>query len=574
MPRLSVRRPPYRLLFLLPAATVLAAGLGTWRFLAPHPPAAEALAGRLAAAPPGVSAAALLEKKWIEGALGEIYLPAPLGSPPCPEGVQSASAEFRGEVRAAMNGGMASLEALHRRRNHWLSGFALGHRLVAENRLADADALFDRLLSRQGYRERIELAQIARSSGRLDREPWNEELAALIHMLAAAGALKIHRNEVGGDLWWTLRSPIAGAKLYYARERRGLVLQVTDGFAVDIPSPGCPPGPGALSSHDLYNNLIVGYVRVTPFEETVEKRQAEFARDYQDPPDENPLLAVLAARVARFEEEPRDEGRLWALSNAEKLLRDLRQQGRLSGNARLALNLAQLLEGEVATSPPEARDALLAQEAALVALAGKERAQVSGGQRPAFDAAFTRLALLEAGRKRAAPPPVPEALLGGLSSGERQGLDRALFALERRRDPVAWARLATLGADAEVRERLGKEHRPWLAALREDAAAAVARAAAGLDDPERRRLTREAGALLRPGDSTPLELTELRGSFGWAFWAGSVLRSALGALLAALLAAALAGLSAYWLAIQLRFRRELFTSFYRTEARQRLESAR
>lgn len=577
MARLAVRRPPYRPLFALPTLAVLLVGLGTWWLLAPHPPAAEALAGRLAASPAGVSAAALLEKGWIESALGEVYLPAPLGAPPCADGVQSVSAEFRAEARAAMAGGTAALEALHRRRNHWLSGLALGHRLVAENRLADADALFDRLLSRQGYRERIELAQIARRSGRLDGEPWNEELAALIHMLAASGALKIHRNEVGSDLWWTLRSPIALAKLYYARERRGLVHQVLDGFAVDIPSPGCPPGPpgpGSLSSHDLYNNLIVGYVRVTPFAEKAEKRQAEFARDYKDPAAENPLLAVLAARVAGLEKEARDEGRVWALSNAEKLLRDLRQQGRLPGNARLALNLAQLMEGEVAASPPEARDALLAQEAALLAQAAKGRSQVADAQRPAFDAAFTRLALLEAGRRRTAPPPVPETLRQGLASEKQQALDRALFALERRREPAAWARLVTEGADAPLRERLGKEHRPWMSALREDAAAAVARAAAGLDDPERRRLTREAGALLRAGDSTPGDLAELRRSFGWVFWAGSVLRSALGAILTALVAATFAGLFAYWLALQLRFRRELFTSFYRTEARQRLKSAR
>lgn len=574
MARLAVRRPPYRPLVLLPAVAVLVFGLGTWWLLSPHRPAAEALAGRLAAAPGGVSAAALLEKGWIEGALGEVYLPAPLGAPPCPEGVKSVSDEFRAEVRAAMNGGTAALEALHRQRNHWLSGLALGHRLVAENRLADADALFDRLLSRQGYRERIELAQIARRSGRIDREPWNEELAALISMLAASGSLKIYRNEVGDDLWWTLRSPIACAKLYYARERRGLVHQVLDGFAVDVPPPGCPPGPGAISSHDLYNNLIVGYVRVTPFAETPEKRKAEFARDYKDPAGENPLLAVLAARVARIDKEPADEGRVWALSNAEKLLRDLRQQGRLPGNARLALNLAQLMEGEVAASPPEARDALLAQEAGLLALAGKARAQIPEGQRPAFEAAFTRLALLEAGRKRTAPPPVPEALRRGLPSEKQQALDRALFALEQRREPAAWARLATEGADAGIREKLGKEHRPWMSALRADAAAAVARAAAGLDDPERKRLTREAGALLRAGDSTPPELALLRGSFGWAFWAGSVLGSAVGAIVTALLAATLAGLVAYWLAIQLRFRRELFTSFYRTEARQRLRNAR
>lgn len=577
MARLAVRRPPFPLLFALPALAVLLAGGGTWWILSPHPPAPEELASRLANAPGGVSAAALLEKGWIEGALDEVYLPAPLGAPPCVEGVESVSAEFRAETRAAMNGPTAALEALHRRRNHWLSGLALGHRLVAENRVADADALFDRLLSRQGYRQRIELAQIARRSGRLDGEPWNEELAALIHMLAASGSLKIHRNEVGGDLWWTLRSPIAGAKLYYARERRGLVHQVLDGFAVDIPSPGCAPGEGGLSSHDLYNNLIVGYVRVRPFEETPEKRKAEFARDYKDPAGENPLLAVLAARVARLDKEPADEGRVWAISNAEKLLRDLRQQGRLPGNSRLALNLAQLMEGEVAASPPEAREALLAQEAALLALAAKGRAQVADVQRPAFDAAFTRLALLEAGRRRTAPPPVPDALRKGLASDKQQALDRALFALERRREPAAWARLATEGAegaDDGIRERLGKDHRPWMSALREDAAATVARAAAGMDDPERRRLTREAGALLRTGDSTPEELVTLRRSFGWAFWAGSILRSALGAFLAALFAAAFAGLFAYWLALQLRFRRDLFSSFYRTEARQRLRNAR
>ena len=411
--------------------------------------------------------------------------------------------------------------------------------------------------------------------GKLWEGPGTGELTTLIYLVQASGYVKILNQQKGDDdLWWTLKSPIAGGKLIYARERGLLVDKVIDGYELDLPL-DC--GLATLSSYDLYNNLIVGYLRVADFQSTPEKRQEEFGRSYTDPPAENPLQALMRQDAEALQKDPSRESWVWALSNAERLLRDRRRERRgYPQNARLAINLAGLLESAVERTPPEALAALLQQQLELLAVANGHRAQIPAGtEQKTFDRALVRLKLLAAARQ---PQPLqtPPDAIAALDPAQKKSAELVQAAQVLRGEPASWARLAVGGDDAGETAQLGLGPRraPWLSALRQDLAAALARRADGLEIEEQRKVEQLASALLQMDDPRPPELAELRKRLGWRTQLEGWLHSLWGALLVALLAAGLAWYILHWLAVQLQLRRELFSSFYRIEAEQRLRRLR
>jgi hypothetical protein len=260
------------------------------------------------------------------------------------------------------------------------------------------------------------------------------------------------------------------------------------------------------------------------------------------------------------------------VSNAERLLRERLWGGSLAPpDPLLAVNLAQLAESARGTAPPAARRGLAWLEHALVAAARSGRPRVPAARGPVFDRALARVALLDAVRRGAAPE-LPVDLVSGLDEEGREAAGAVAVAVALRSAPDRWAAAATGDDPAAGGDALDGRRGEWLAASRADLAAALARQVRGAPAPVRRPVARRARALLAPGDPRPAVLAEIEQGLPW-WWRLSPQRwltGPLAAAVAAALAAVVAALVGWWIAIQLRLRRSVFTSFYRLEAEERV----
>lgn len=619
-------RPAAPLLAALPWVLALAAGAATFAAVRAAAPAPAEL-GRLLPTRLTAERAMAVEAGWVEAAFPERYLASPPPAPPCPEGLATVPADLRRRVAelqpAARRGDEAALAALgelaRERAESWLPSLAYAHALIAHGRLGDAERVLDQSLERGAGGRLNAAAKEARRRGW--RGPPREEVLAAIHLLHAAGYVKIERNRPSSpDLWRALKDPIGHTRLVAPGDPSWLELR--------LPAPGCTGGEAALTTFDLYNDLIVGYLATADFHETEAARARELRRDYRDPPDENPLQAVLVR--AREEWRPEREYRVWALSNAERLLRDRLWGSELAPpDPLLAVNLAQLLESARDEAPAQALRGLDRQQAALAAAAVAARGRVPAAQREDFDRVLARVALLAAIRG-GKPPELPPEATAGLDDEARRTAAAVGAALTLRARPQAWTAAAASGdvraapapggdgpdggdgearagdrgaaaaasggrgaggagtprdgagppaaspLDAEAAEALADRARPWLAASRADLAASLARQVRGAPEPVREEVARVAEALLRPGDPRPAELAEIeRGlGFAWRLSPAVLATSGWAAAVAALAAAVVAGLLGAWIALHLRLRRALFTSYYRLEAAERLRGPR
>jgi len=575
----EAKRPSNPLFKLLPWALALAAFLGTVLLFRTSRPQAEVIGALLGSAEPVPSlVTGAVEKSWMDGQFPEEerYLLAPPGPPPCPwgvEGVEPARAKGVQEAIEMGPGGIPRLRELHQQNSGWLTGLALGRLWIDQNELTKAEGLYETLLTRRTNREKIELAQLAVRENRPLTGPATPDLTAMIYLLQASGYVQILNNRSGDKIWWTLRSPLACGKVIYARENQSLIDKVVEeGYDLSLPPPGCVAAEWpSISSFDLYNNLIVAYLRTRGLHDSPENRKREFVRGYKDPPDKNPLFTILQKEMAEIDQNPEGESWVWAISNAERLLRD-RLRARADGypkSARLGLTVASLMESAVERTPPEALPALLRQERELLRIARTERDEVGPAQYAAFDRGLARLLVVTASRD-GREADLDEQIAASLSPEQGSAIALVRLAQSRRKDPAVWAALALEGPDQEVVEKLGKRIEAWRAASRSDLAAAVARLGIGEDKVTQRRLLDTADAILELRDTVPPELSALRDQVGisWRIW--SLLRSRIGAWLFAAGIAFVAWLLGVWLALQLRLRKELFTSFYRSEVEQRL----
>lgn len=556
----------------LGAAAAAALALTWWAAARPAP---EELAALLPPEPESRHVQAV-EREWIDDAFELRWIPAPPASPPCPDGVRTVPGPLRNAVAGALAGGtspdaLARLGALAREhRESWLPALAYAVRLIEAGRLADAERVLDAQLE-GGAGAALE----ARVRTRRDRG-WaqpREEVLAAIHLLHAAGYARLARHRTDPSLWPALKNPIGYAKL------------VADGptwIRGRLPAPGCGEEEGrSLSTYDLYNNLIVGYVDPGGFTGSAAARARELHRRYDDPPEANPLQEVMQAMLAEPEGEPAPEREswLWAVSNAERLLRE-----RLWGTAAppdplLALNLAQLYESARPLARDEALAPLAAGQAELVAAARAARDRVPETARPEFERALVPLELaaaVTAGR----PPAIPEEAAAALGPAERETVEAMRSALRLRAEPAVWVAVVTGEKDDEEAaaaiETLGARRRAWRSASRSDFAASLARQVVGGPEELRRDVARRAETLLLPGDERPAALDEIEEGLGlgWRLAPRVLLTSGWAAVLLAALAAAAGGALGWWIATVARLRRSLFTSYYRLEAAERLRGAR
>lgn len=487
-----------------------------------------------------------LERGWVDQTLPADYLPTLVLEPPCrlenaPDWAAEAFAAFRGQDETIL----AGLAGDHP--GSWLP--PLLHSQVLAERGAEPRALevLRRFTAGPAYRRLADSRGLSADDQR-----------AMIHFWHRLAYLQHQTNSRDAKLFWqSLKNPIGRVKVLSASGAAGLPKDAPTWDQHRIYPPGCSTA--RLSSFDLYNNLLVAYLEVPGFQETKKGRDQEFARGYRDPAGQNPWQVALER--ARQQELSRREGFVWAISNAEKLLRD-RRANRLGPpeHAHLALNLA-LLASEAAALAPEVRGAFWQQISGLIDQAASFSS--SGPATPEFAAGLARLRLLRQIELPGAPPAPAPSAAPAASAAITETLGRVAAAVAVRGDKDTF--LAVLAGKRELPE-LGEAAGAWRAALRQDLAAAIAAAVPPSASPAAREAAVEQSRRVLRGAAKPRELEQLEASLPLSARLGSGSSAAPFRLFVSLLAAVAAFLAWRFLERELLYHEYLFTSFYRREA--------
>ncbi len=307
----------------------------------------------------------------------------------------------------------------------------------------------------------------------------------------------------------------------------------------------------------------VAYLQ-SDFNDNGASQRAEFDRAYRDPPHQNPLQQAL--RRARVQEISLRESWVWALSKTERLFRDyLRTGDGPPGDPRLCLTMAEVMAEAEHLVDLEIREILWRHITELLDHAASRRSQLPGEQIVALEVGIARLRLLAAIRDRDD--------LSGLNSdglGAHRNLTITAIRLATTSRTDRATRDAILSgspeATATLHEQLADRAGDWQAALRKDAAEALAIAGLHETTASQRRAHLWIARSLLGNEATPEALEDLEASLGawqdaylWFFtpWGRS---------LSAAIAGILAGIALGWWVVQIRLRKALFTSFYRLEA--------
>lgn len=488
-----------------------------------------------------------IERGWVEAALPADYLPTLVVETPCR---LENPPSFAGEAFAAFRAGdeVALADLASENSGSWLPPL-----------------LFSELLLRRG--EKARALQVLLNFTRGSRYKYiseNSYLSAddqrgMIHFWHRFAYLQHETQTRDAKLFWqSLKNPIGRVKVLSNSGESELPKDAPTWDEHRLRAPGCSST--KLTSFDLYNNLLVAYLEAPGFEESERKRQVEFTRRYNDRPADNPLLHAL--QKAKSREIERREGFVWAISNAERLLRDRAANGRgLPAHSQLALNLA-LLSSEAVQLVPELRRPFWKLIGELM-----EQAAGGGDVSPEFGRGLTRLRLLrqietaKGGPVSLPPNLAPEGEAPAESFAEK--VKRVEAATTSRRQVES--ALALLKGEREP-EGLGPAAGDWLSALRQDVAAAlVAQLPEDAGADERQETSRQARRILR-GDAPPASLVALEDTLPFSTRLAASLRSNTGRVFLATLAAVLVFLLSWWLERELRYRKYLFTHFYRREA--------
>jgi hypothetical protein len=512
-------------------------------------------------------ATAAEESQWVANGFATGYLMAPVGPFPCRECVdrlppadraaarQAFDAMAAGDGEAAISAEAAIADA---HPGNLLVADILGTALIRAERFAEADQVISKALDSTDSDERI-IAAARSLSSNFDLD--DVQFSTIIHLHHALGIARL--SEAGSEPPWKAVKNVIGSVRELSRKRLlGTAKGQSTASKLLIAAPGCPPSPGSLSSYDLYNNLIVGYVRRPDYKDTDVNRRHEFARPSKTYP--SPIYQLLMAQVERAKANGwKDESFLWALSNAEQVL-DFRRPD----DARLNVNIVQLLDWwmdaarckEICT--PDLVKGLHALLDDLIARAIR-RHNVPSEQQREFATAVTRL-LAESHADRAALAADLATIRGWLPAEQAQAADDLLNA-ERARaalpqfvvDPQPDTELAV--------DKLGHRADRWYAAALSDFVATAATWAGGRSATEKRQIIVASRQLLGAA-SPPPELVELESHLPWTqrvavrltaskSWWASV----------GLFFAVIVWLAVVWILLQIREWRALHGSFYNAE---------
>ncbi len=491
---------------------------------------------------------------------------APVGPMPCRAAVDRLPPAERPAALAAFNATIAgddeaTIEALtplaDANRTNLIVADMLATSLVRAGRYADADSVITQSLDSTDLDERIiAAARAPNSTLQFD----DVQFSTVIHLHQALGIARLWEANAPPP-WKALKNVIGSVKQLSRTRLIGTVKNAATVSRLRIPAPGCGSDASSLTSHDLYNNLIVGYLR-RPYTDTAGDRQKEFGRSSKNGPGAVSRL-FQAQEEAALQNGWKNESQVWALSNAEQLL-----DGRRPDDARLDYNLVLLLEWwslpehcGAACTPSLLAD-LGAVEDDLIATALRRR-NVAPDQQREFALGMTRM-VAHSHLDRTKFASDLEALRAWLPPEKAGAIDDLLNAAQVRAMLPKWT-IDPSPVSEPPFEKLRRHADAWRAAALTDFTAAAAGWAVGHSPLEKRQVLIASRQLLGTTAAPPeVQLLEkelpagarlqviLSGS---PFWWGFV--AAAGALVLWLLLV--------WILLQVREWRTLRKSFYNVE---------
>jgi tetratricopeptide (TPR) repeat protein len=522
----------------------------------------EAMREELAQVPVLPRATAEVEREWVrDGFGGEQWLVAPVGPVPC----AAPGDELATDALALQQTGEPAtrIDALSALSDtdpaNLIVALLLGTNLIEAGRYAEADRVLSQALDRTRDDEQI-IAAARDPRTRLDLSDQN--VSTVIHVHHALGVARLAQSSTQPP-WKSLKNVIGSVKPLSQRRLLGSSRGEPSWSKLLIAAPGCATaGPGALSSYDLYNNLIAGYMRGGRFEGDAAMRAREFARPAKTYP--SAVHELLLAQIKRAEANGwQNEAQLWALSNVEQLL-----DWRRPDDARLNLNAIQIIDcwlagdrcpNDVCTTELRAR--LTTQKDELLEQALLRR-NVAPDQQRAFAQATTRLlAMSTLPRSRVAD--AANAMREWLPPSQAAVINDLVDADAARAELPRWI-TRTAAEDAQPPEkRIGRNAQAWRSAADLDFAAAAATWAATRSPGEQRDVliaTRQLLGAAKP----PRAVVDLESRRDDRLSIRLAASKAWFALVAVFLAA-ITMLVLFWMLVVIRDARTLRTSFYNVE---------
>ncbi len=387
------------------------------------------------------------------------------------------------------------------------------------------------------------------------------QFSTVIHLHHALGIARL--SEAGSEAPWKALKNVIGSVKELSRKRLlGTVRTSATASKLLIPAPGCPPDAASLSSYDLYNNLIIGYVRRPDYSDTERNRLREFERGAKTYPGVVRQLFVAQRERAR-KDGWKNEAQLWALSNAEQVL-----DWRRPDDARLDFNIAQLLDwwtsadhcGDVCK--PELLAGLRSVEDELVE-AAVHRRNVTTEQQREFATGMTRM-VAQSHLDRTKLASDLDVLRGWLPPEKAQTVDDLVNAERVRVELPQWIVDPHPEADP-ASEKLGRRAESWRAAAYSDFVSAAATWAADRSAIEQRQVLVASRQLLGIM-AAPAELQHLENQLPFSARIAVILGASRvwwGFIATAL--ALLTWLAILWVLLQVREWRALRMSFYNVE---------
>ena len=422
-----------------------------------------------------------------------------------------------------------------------------GTQLIRTGDYATAEQVLAQALDRTGLDEAIIKAAKERNAMLDTSDVDVSTMVHIRHALSVAGLARASDDpawakslrEVIGSVW-----PLSGRGLPGAARDQPVWSRLP------IPAPGClgVSGKPTLSTYDLYNNLITGYM--------IEKvpvggswRLTEFKR-------RRSTGALSTFLNARIEEQAAlnwpNESQLGALSNVETVIDRVRPG--VPDDARLALASVKVIDwwtqGDAGALAP-LRDQLITK--------AFQRRDVEAHERLTF--AKDLLSLLPtSGIARTSISNDAAAIREWLPAADAETLDHLLAADDARAKLPRWI-VEHPEDQAPPQAKLGSRGGAWYSAALSGFASVSAQWAAGRSADEQRQVAIAIRAILGSAKAPP-ELVALEGKLKWYdvvaatwwFW-----------IVEGLLLALVLWLFLMWVLVHIRERRLLRTSFYNVE---------
>ena len=456
-----------------------------------------------------------LERSWTAEGFTSETLVAPVGPMPC-EGVIAlvppaeqaavreaitASAQADADVRIAQLAAVSDSAPAN-----LLVAQMLGTALADAGRYPEAERVLTQGLERTTQDEAI--IRAARVSTTLDLD--DVAVSTVIHVHHALGVTRLSQSAAEPP-WISLKNVIGSVKPLSRRRLLGTTRGQPAWSRLLIAAPGCTPvaGKPSLSSYDLFNNLIVGYMRGKFTGDRV-SREREFARPQKNYP--GPLHRLLLAQLERARANNwSNEAQLWALSNVEQVL-----DWRMPDDARLAYNSVQVIDwwtnaercpADVCT--PELLAGVRGLRDELIEQALRRR-NVSAEQQGAFARGIVGM-LATSTVRRANVADAATQIREWLPASQRRTLDD-LLAADTARAALPHYLFTPKSEDETAEEppqaKLGPRADRWYAAALTDVAAAAAKWASARPPREQHTAIVAIRQLLGTAEAPP-ELVEL-----------------------------------------------------------------